>query len=177
MLHGACGIMRVSVVPVKADAFVWHRTLRRCSKLGLTEKQNRNFSWRWRYPRNGAARKSSWTLTGALCCPICLFPAIRDIRTIVFSENMTNEGFSLKGVLRSRKSRQQHKHHFPNVPTVKRSWQNFMRRKREAVAVGQVFNFLHMFKDFACATWQCLWKRRVCEQYTYHSRNTRTFFS
>ena len=34
-----------------------------------------------------------------------------------------------------------------------------------------------MFKDFACATWQCPRKRRLCEQYTYHSRNTRTFFS
>ena len=29
---------------------------------------------------------------------------------------------------------------FPNVPTVKRSWQIFMRRKREAVAARQVFH-------------------------------------
>ena len=166
MLHEACGIMRVSVVPVKLMLLTGTRHSEGVRSLVWHDKQHRNFSWRWRSPRNGAARKSSWTLGGARVAPFVCSRHQRHQDHRV-SENVTNEGFPEKRETRSRKSRQQHKRQCPNVPTVKRSWQIFMRRKKEGVAVGQVFNFPpKMFKDFAYATWQCPRKRRVCELYT-----------
>ena len=49
----------------EADAFDWHRHSEGVRSSVWHDKQHRKFSWRWRSPRNGAARKSSWTTNGA----------------------------------------------------------------------------------------------------------------